>query len=169
MEHERADLSQTKASSTAHQPQKGLLGTKGDQPQGGVRGAEQGHVSRSRMGGLSEGQGYFEDGGYGDFEADEYGHGVPGYGNHFGGHHPEEVHRGFGHMDPYSGHFLHEGHRGGGNLKEDLNDLALINPLLYKPASKPPVIREGDWLCPDVSVMVHNVVLQCKLGQARVL
>lgn len=34
----------------------------------------------------------------------------------------------------------------------ELQDLAMINPLLYKPASKPPVIREGDWLCPDPTV-----------------
>lgn len=40
-----------------------------------------------------------------------------------------------------------------GNSTE-LKDLAMINPLLYKPASKPPVIREGDWLCPDPTVRV---------------
>ena len=34
-------------------------------------------------------------------------------------------------------------------MDEIWKDLPLINPLLYKPASKPPVIREGDWLCPD--------------------
>lgn len=34
-------------------------------------------------------------------------------------------------------------------IDELLKDLPLINPLLYKPASKPPVIKEGDWLCPD--------------------
>lgn len=168
MEHERADMSQIKASSTGHQPPKGLQASKADQPQGGVRAAEQSHLSRSRPGGMPESQGYFDDGGFGDFEAEEYGHGVPGYGGHFGGHHAEETHRGYGHMDPYSGHLMHEGQRGGG-MKEDFGDLALINPLLYKPASKPPVIREGDWLCPDVSVVVDNVVLQCKLGKARVL
>jgi hypothetical protein len=34
-------------------------------------------------------------------------------------------------------------------MEEIWKDLPLINPLLYKPASKPPIIREGDWLCPD--------------------
>lgn len=34
-------------------------------------------------------------------------------------------------------------------IDEIWKDQPLINPLLYKPASKPPVIREGDWLCPD--------------------
>lgn len=39
------------------------------------------------------------------------------------------------------------------HYNEDLlKDLPLINPLLYKPASKPPVIKEGDWLCPDPTV-----------------
>lgn len=35
---------------------------------------------------------------------------------------------------------------------DDNKDLNMINPLLYKPASKPPIIREGDWLCPDPTV-----------------
>lgn len=35
---------------------------------------------------------------------------------------------------------------------EEYRNLPLVNPLLYKPASKPPVIREGDWLCPDPTV-----------------
>lgn len=34
----------------------------------------------------------------------------------------------------------------------DIKDMKMINPLLYKPASKPPIIREGDWLCPDTMV-----------------
>jgi hypothetical protein len=34
----------------------------------------------------------------------------------------------------------------------DLKGLDFVNPLLYKPASKPPVIKEGDWLCPDPTV-----------------
>lgn len=37
-------------------------------------------------------------------------------------------------------------------MEAQLNDLPLINPLLYKPASKPPVIKEGDWLCPHPKV-----------------
>lgn len=35
---------------------------------------------------------------------------------------------------------------------ENLKGLDFVNPLLYKPASKPPVIKEGDWLCPDPTV-----------------
>ena len=35
---------------------------------------------------------------------------------------------------------------------DNLKDLEFVNPLLYKPASKPPVIKEGDWLCPDPTV-----------------
>lgn len=37
---------------------------------------------------------------------------------------------------------------------ESYRNLPLVNPLLYKPASKPPVIREGDWLCPDPTVII---------------
>jgi hypothetical protein len=37
---------------------------------------------------------------------------------------------------------------------EEYRNLPLVNPLLYKPASKPPVIREGDWLCPDPTVSI---------------
>lgn len=36
--------------------------------------------------------------------------------------------------------------------QDNLKDLDFVNPLLYKPASKPPVIKEGDWLCPDPTV-----------------
>ena len=39
-------------------------------------------------------------------------------------------------------------------LDSQLSNLPLINPLLYKPASKPPVIKEGDWLCPDPTVCI---------------
>jgi hypothetical protein len=35
---------------------------------------------------------------------------------------------------------------------DNLKGLDFVNPLLYKPASKPPVIKEGDWLCPDPTV-----------------
>lgn len=44
--------------------------------------------------------------------------------------------------------------RRGPLMDTPLSELSLINPLLYKPASKPPVIKEGDWLCPDSTVCI---------------
>jgi hypothetical protein len=48
------------------------------------------------------------------------------------------------------------GKRMGGDDKggdvDDINNREFVNPLLYKPASKPPVIKEGDWLCPEPTV-----------------
>lgn len=48
-----------------------------------------------------------------------------------------------------SGHREPEQKRRGHHMQTPLSELSLINPLLYKPASKPPTIKEGDWLCPD--------------------
>jgi hypothetical protein len=67
-------------------------------------------------------------------EMEEYGHE-----NVYGHHEPAE-------HNPENEYLEHQ------TNDEEYRDLPLVNPLLYKPASKPPVIREGDWLCPDPTV-----------------
>lgn len=70
----------------------------------------------------------------------------------------------YGHENVYGGHEAPELLPENDYLQnqagdEEYRDLPLVNPLLYKPASKPPVIREGDWLCPDptVSLLPLNI------------
>ena len=160
MEADRSDLGQSKAPSNGQAPAKAFMGSRGEQSQGGSRPGESGGGSRPRVVGSNEGHGYFDESSYPDFETDDFGHGGPNFESHYAGHHPDDLHRGFGHMDPYDGSQLgHEAMKADGSLKDDIKDLSLINPLLYKPASKPPIIREGDWLCPDPTVEHCNVVL----------
>jgi len=91
-------------------------------------------------------EGYFDDQGFGDFEED--------YPPAFEGHFPPHSDMGFHHpMDSFDPSRLsHDQQKSEHGMKLDPKDHDMINPLLYKPASKPPVIREGDWLCPSAAV-----------------
>lgn len=88
----------------------------------------------------------------GGFEADPYSQkpNMGGYGGYYGAAaHPADKGYGMHHMDGYDA-------RGGhmGRIRTDRIDgmLDMSNAYGMKPASKPPVIREGDWLCPDPDV-----------------
>lgn len=62
--------------------------------------------------------------------------------------HPSGPHGGMVNMKPRLG-----GNEEKGMFESEKEDkFDFVNPLLYKPASKPPVIKEGDWLCPDSTV-----------------
>lgn len=156
MEAERSELGQSKPATLGQPSSKAFLGSRGEQSQGGSRPGEPGAGSRPRAGEI---HGYFDETSYPEFEIDEFGHGGPGFESHYAGHHPEDLHRGFVHLEGYEGGPLGHDLKGDGSLKDDIKDLSLLNPLLYKPASKPPIIREGDWLCPDPTVADCNVVL----------
>lgn len=153
MEAERSDLGQQKTGALGQTPVKTMLG-RGEQSQGSSRPGEPGVQSRQRVAGSGEIHGYYEEAGYPDYENDDFIHGGHNFESHYGGLHPEEVRRGYSHMEGYDDHMDHHLSREG--MKHDLKDLSLLNPLLYKPASKPPIIREGDWLCPDPTVEPSN-------------
>jgi hypothetical protein len=100
-----------------------------------------------------EAPGYYDEQNMGGFEADPYSQkpNMGGYGNYYGGgaHPADKGYGGMHHMDGYDNRGGHMGmllRKSSDGMHEMGNDFGM------KPASKPPIIREGDWLCPDPTV-----------------
>ena len=163
MSSENADILPLKTGQPGHPNSKGFLGTRHDQPASQGRLEAQMFGSRLKAGPGSEMQGYYEENSFPDFGHEEYGAGLEEMG--FAGG-PGDF--SFGKMGQYHpGRMLMDMQKDG--MRDHQKDMDVNNPLLFKPASKPPVIREGDWLCPELNVPYVNAVLQRELGQTSVL
>lgn len=100
--------------------------------------------------------GYYDEQNMGGFEADPYSQkpNMGGYGGYYGaGAHPADKPYGMHHMDGYDTRGGHMG-KTRSHLEDDMHDMG--NGYGMKPASKPPIIREGDWLCPSPNVTLRT-------------
>ena len=154
MSTDNTDVIQTKVNGSIHTNGKGFLGTRQEQVSLSSRLENQTFGSRQRVGPPSDMPPYYEDSHnpFPDFGNDEYGGGMDGSFNR-----GQMNDYGFGKSMQYNGNrMLSDMNK---DMKMDHNKDIEINPFLYKQASKPPIIREGDWLCPDIKVYVYNIVL----------
>lgn len=133
--------------------QKGFQGSRNESIQGGSRVADGQFNEQSRGPIVQEGH-YFEEN-FHAFETEDYRPTMQSFDGRFPGRistHQPEMYGGLEQFDPMRG--MYEGNHRNDHMRDQIQ----INRHNTKRASKPPIIREGDWLCPGPTVGISNKV-----------